>query len=122
MGRLALLIIWLASVVSASAIGYAWISQHPAPKFGRVDVAGLYEEQKRVLAGRLKPGMSEEEQKAILQMAADYGKRVDEALGVLAEECGCAVLNSAAIVRLPEGNKVGMRDLTGRLRELLGQR
>lgn len=122
MGRSAHFITWLASVATASIIGYVWVSQHPAPKFARVDVAGLYEEQKRELAARLKPGMTEEEQRAILQMAADYGKRVDEALGVLAEECGCAVLNSAAIVRLPEGNEVGVRDLTGRLREFLGQR
>lgn len=122
MGRSVPFIIWLASVATASAIGYVWLSQHPAPKFVRVDVAGLYEEQKRELAAKLKPGMREEEQKVILQMAADYGKRVDEALGVLAEECSCAVLNSAAIVRLPEGNEVGVRDLTGRLRELLGQR
>lgn len=122
MGRSALFITWLASVASSCAIGYVWIGQHPSPKFARVDVAGLYEDQKRVLAAKLKPGMTEEEQKAILQMATDYGKRVDEALGLLAEECGCAVLNSAAIVRLPGGNEVGVGDLTGRLRELLGQR
>lgn len=122
MGRLALFITWLVSVATSCAIGYVWVSQHPSPKFARVDVASLYEEQKKVLAAKLKPGMTEEEQKAILQMAADYGKRVDEALGVLAEECDCAVMNSAAIVRLPEGNEVGVGNMTGRLRELLGKR
>ena len=86
MGRLGLFITWLVSLATAYAIGYVWVSQHPATKFARVDVASLYEEQKKVLAAKLKPGMTEEEQKAILQMAADYGKRVDEALGVLVEE------------------------------------
>jgi hypothetical protein len=71
----------------------------------RVDVGSLYEEQKKTLSARLKPGMTEEEQKAIFKAATDYGTRVDEALSSAARECKCAVLNTAAIVRLPDSGE-----------------
>jgi len=87
----------------------------------RVDVGSLYEEQKKTLSARLKPGMTEEEQKAIFKAATDYGKRVDEALSSAAQECRCAVLNTAAIVRLPDSGESGIPDATDRVRQILGQ-
>jgi hypothetical protein len=87
----------------------------------RVDVGSLYEEQKKTLSARLKPGMTEEEQKAIFKAATDYGKRVDEALSSAARECQCAVLNTAAIVRLPDSGESGIPDVTDRVRQILGQ-
>ena len=108
----------LVSVLVSCSIGYAWLSANPSPRLVRVDVGSLFEEQKKTLAAKLKPGMSEDEQKAIFQAAADYGKQVDEALSTLANECKCAVLNSAAIVRMPTGDSSGITDLTGRLQQL----
>lgn len=88
----------------------------------RVDVGSLFDEQKKILAARIKPGMSEEEQKALLMSAADYANQVNRALDVVAKECGCAVINAAAIVRLPEtGSTSGIPDMTGRVRELLSR-
>jgi hypothetical protein len=43
---------------------------------------------------------------------------VEGAVSRAAKECGCTVLNSAAILKLPEGD-AGIQDLTGRVRVLL---
>ena len=119
LGRL--LVTGLLSVLVSCAIGLTWVRSHPAPRMVRVDVGSLYEEQKKTLSTRLKPGMTEEEQKAIFKAATDYGKRVDEALSSAARECQCAVLNTAAIVRLPDSGESGIPDATDRVRQILGQ-
>jgi hypothetical protein len=116
-----LLVTGLLSVLVSCAIGLMWVRTHPAPRMVRVDVGSLYEEQKKALSARLKPGMTEEEQKAIFKAATDYGKRVDEALSSAARECQCAVLNTAAIVRLPDSGESGISDATDRVRQILGQ-
>ena len=120
-GLIRLLVTGLLSVLLSCAIGLMWVRSHPAPRMVRVDVGSLYEEQKKTLSARLKPGMSEEEQKAIFKAATDYGKRVDEALSSAARECQCAVLNTAAIVRLPDSGESGIPDATDRVRQILGQ-
>jgi hypothetical protein len=116
-----LLVTGLLSVLVSCAIGLMWVRSHPVPRMVRVDVGSLYEEQKKTLSARLKPGMTEEEQKAIFKAATDYGKRVDEALSGAARECKCAVLNTAAIVRLPDSGESGIPDATDRVRQILGQ-
>ena len=120
-GLVRLLVTGLLSVLVSCAIGLIWVRSHPAPRMVRVDVGSLYEEQKKTLSARLKPGMTEEEQKAIFKAATDYGKRVDEALSSAARECQCAVLNTAAIVRLPDSGESGIPDATDRVRQILGQ-
>ena len=115
-------ITWAASVVSACIIGAAWIYTHPSPRMVRVDVGSLFDEQKKILAEKIKPGMSEEEQKALFMSAAEYANQVNAALDVVAKECGCAVINTAAIVRLPEtGGTSGIPDMTGKVKELLSR-
>ena len=120
-GLVRLLVTGLLSVLVSCALGLMWVRSHPAPRMVRVDVGSLYEEQKKTLSARLKPGMTEEEQKAIFKAATDYGKRVDEALSSAARECQCAVLNTAAIVRLPDSGESGIPDATDRVRQILGQ-
>ncbi len=110
------------SVAVSCGIGYAWLHTHPSPRLVRVDVGSLFEEQKQLLAARLKPGMNEEEQKAIFQAAAEYGKQVDDALSAIANDCQCGVLNSAALVRLPEGAVTGITDATDQVRQLLAKK
>ena len=119
LGRL--LVTGLLSVLVSCAIGLMWVRSHPVPRMVRVDVGSLYEEQKKTLSARLKPGMTEEEQKAIFKAATDYGTRVDEALSSAARECKFAVLNTAAIVRLPDSGESGIPDATDRVRQILGQ-
>ena len=112
----------LVSVLVTCAIGYAWLLANPSPRLVRVDVGSLFEEQKKTLAAKLKPGMSEDEQKAIFLAAADYGKQVDEALSTIANECRCGVLNTAALVRMPETIDTGIPDATDRVRQILAQK
>lgn len=112
----------LVSVLVSCSIGYAWLRANPSPHLVRVDVGSLFEEQKKTLAAKLKPGMSEVEQKAIFLAAADYGKQVDEALSTVANECRCGVLNTAALVRLPDATETGISDATDRVRQLLAQK
>jgi len=121
LGLVRLLVTGLLSVLVSCAIGLMWVRSHPAPRMVRVDVGSLYEEQKKALSARLRPGMTEEEQKAIFKAATDYGKRVDEALSSAAQECRCAVLNTAAIVRLPDSGESGIPDATDQVRQILGQ-
>lgn len=113
------IITWVVSVLSAAILGGAWIYTHPAPRFARVDIGTLLEEQKKSLAAKIQPGMSEQEQKALLQEAGEYAARVEAALTALSKECGCAVINSAAILRLPDVRNTGIPDMTPRLRELI---
>lgn len=112
----------LLSICISCGIGYLWIRAHPLPRLVLVDVGSLFEEQKKLLASRIKPGMSEEEQKAIFQVAAEYGKQVDDALSAVANECQCGVLNSAALVRMPDAAETGITDATDRVRQLLAKK
>ena len=109
------------SISISCGIGYLWLRAHPSPRLVRVDVGSLFDEQKKLLATRIKPGMSEDEQKAIFQVAAEYGKQVDDALSTVANECQCGVLNSAALVRMPDMAETGIADATDRVRQLLAK-
>lgn len=112
----------LLSISISCGIGYLWLHWHPSPRLVRVDVGSLFDEQKKLLATRIKPGMSEDEQQAIFQVAADYGKQVDDALSTVANECQCGVLNAAALVRLPDAAETGIADATDRVRQLLAKK
>lgn len=112
----------LLSISISCGIGYLWLRSHPSPRLVRVDVGSLFDEQKKLLATRIKPGMSEGEQKAIFQIAAEYGKQVDDALSTVANECQCGVLNSAALVRMPDVAETGIVDATERVRQLLAKK
>lgn len=120
LGRL--LAMGFVSVFVSCSVGYAWLRANPSPRLVRVDVGSLFEEQKKTLAAKLKPGMSEDDQKAIFLAAADYGKKVDEALSTIANECRCSVLNTAALVRMPEIAETGIPDATDRVRQILAQK
>ena len=110
------------SISISCGIGYLWLRAHPSPRLVRVDVGSLFDEQKKLLATRIKPGMSEDEQKAIFQVAAEYGKQVDDALSTVANDCECGVLNSAAMVRMPDTADTGIADATDRVRQLLAKK
>jgi len=115
------IITWAVSVLSAAMLGWAWLYTHPAPRIVRVDMGEMFDEQKKRLAEKITPGMSEPEQKALVHSAGEYASKVEAALTTLSQECRCVVMNSAAILRLPEASATGIPDMTLRLRELVGQ-
>jgi hypothetical protein len=117
-----LLVTGILSISISCGIGYLWLRAHPSPRLVLVNVGSLFEEQKRLLASRIKPGMTEEEQKAIFQVAAEYGNQVEDALSAVANECQCGVLNSAALVRMPDVAEIGIADATDRVRQLLAKK
>lgn len=107
--------------VCATVVTFAWSKYQPVPRLAKVDLAVLFEEQKVELAKKIRAGMSADEQRKLLEEASAQVSKVDAAVTQLAGECGCAVLNSAAIVRLNEGVNAGIPDYTSRVRAILNQ-
>jgi hypothetical protein len=107
----------LAIALSMGASLY-W-TKHHVPRFVRVDLITLFEEQKADLEKAIKPGMTKEEQGKLFESATAQMARMDTALAQLTAECDCAILNAAAIAKLPEGADAGVPDMTARVRALL---
>lgn len=107
------------AVLASVLLAIAWLATHPTPRFAKVDVSTVFEERKQALTNKVTPDMPEQEQRALLQSAADYGRQVGQALQALADECGCVILNSAAILQSPSFGERSAPDLTWRLREIL---
>jgi hypothetical protein len=94
-------------------------TKHHTPRFVKVDLLTLFEEQKADLEKAIKPGMTKDEQDKLFEAATAQMTRMDAALAQLTAECDCAILNAAAIAKLPEGSDAGVPDMTGRVRALL---
>jgi hypothetical protein len=107
----------LAAVLAVGASLY-W-TRHHVPRFVKVDLLALFDEQKADLEKAIKPGMTKEEQGKLFEAATTQIARMDTALTQLAAECDCAILNAAAIAKLPEGSDAGVPDMTARVRALL---
>lgn len=110
-------ITWALSVLSACIIGAAWIYTHQPLKYAAVDVKKLVGDEVAKLQSALKPGMSPEEQQKAIMEASAVGNRLEVAINNLARECGCVVLNSAAIIGRPD--RAALPDMTERARQLM---
>lgn len=114
------IITWALSVAAACIIGGAWIYTHPQPRIARVDMSALFSDQKAAFDKMLKPGMTEQEQQAVLGAAKNYAARLNRAMVRIAAECKCAVFNSDAILEMPkEADLSGIPDYTARARQLI---
>ena len=103
-----------ATVSIASIVGWQYF--HPAAPIAKVDIIGIVTTQQKSLAAQLKPGMDEKARAALIDQASRFGKQLDAALAQAADECQCALINSAAIVRdAPSGVT---RDYSARVAEL----
>lgn len=109
---------WLASVISSVVIIAALEYARPQPKLVRVDIISLIEAQKKSLGDRIKPGMTNEEQAKVMMEASQEMARVSGAIDILATECGCAILNSAAFLKIPDHLKA-IPDRTERVRQIM---
>lgn len=98
-------ITWAFSVMTACLLGLFWVHTHPAPAFVIVDVA-------EILAAKQKEFESivnENDPHKVEQMMKDAGlwaQKLDAALTRLAEECNCAVINSAAFLKTPADGRI----------------
>ncbi|MDO9069819.1 MAG: hypothetical protein Q7W05_15375 [Deltaproteobacteria bacterium] len=111
---------WLASVATIIALALIWNAMHPAPRMVRVDVGSILDAQKKMHSEKIKAGMSDEEQTALLKAATADATNLGLAVAALAKECSCAILNSAAMLHMSE-KKSGIPDKTDRVRELIAQ-
>lgn len=113
------IITWALSVLSAGIIGAAWVYTHPAPRVVTVDLKALFDDEARAFANKARTG-TPDEQAAALSQVKMRGEEIELAIDRLAQECRCAVLNSAAIAKLPPNpTDAGIPDMTGRVRQML---
>jgi hypothetical protein len=57
-------------------------------------------QQQQSLVERVKPGMEATEQARLFEDAKAFGLRLDAALDQVAQECQCALINSAALLKV----------------------
>ena len=104
------------TLAAAFAIGSiaGWNHFHSSDSVAKVDILGIINSQQKSLAARLKPGMDEKAQTALIDEAARFGKKLDAALAQVVSECRCTLLNSASsgesvgdFSRFPTWNSVG---------------
>lgn len=86
-----------------------------SPRLGRVDIGQIVAKQQKSLVERVKPGIDAQEQGRIFEEAKAFGNRLDAALEQASRECGCALMNSAALLKAAH---TGIPDLTERVEML----
>jgi hypothetical protein len=115
---------WKAHVVTgvltlaAGSIALAlwWgVERQRSPRLGRVDIGQIVAKQQKSLVERVKPGIDAHEQGRIFEDAKAFGNRLDAALEQASRECGCALMNSAALLKAAHA---GIPDLTERVEAL----
>ena len=70
------------------------------PRLATVDLQALVdEEQKRTLGVIGKGGELSDEQRAVaLQLTVDFARKLSSTVDVLGQECGCVIINKAALL------------------------
>jgi hypothetical protein len=93
-----------------------WVKeQELSPRFARVDIGRVVAKQQKSLVERVKPGIDAQEQGRIFEEAKAFGNRLDAALEQASRECGCNLMNSAALLKAAHA---GIPDLTERVESL----
>lgn len=112
-------ITWVFSVVSACIVGWAWLFTHPAPSFAVVDVNALVKAETESLMQSVKPDTPNEQKEVLVRRASEFGRKLDNAIMQVASECGCVVVNSAAIVAQPA--RMPIPNITRQVQEYLSR-
>lgn len=88
-----------------------------SPPLARIDLASLVARQQQALMERVTPGMAADAQQTLFEEARAFGRRLDVALDEVAQECRCALIHSAALLKVsPES---AIPDLTAQVAELV---
>ena len=102
--------------VGSLAAAMWWVKeQELSPRFARVDIGQIVAKQQKSLVERVKPGIDAQEQGRIFEEAKAFGNRLDAALEQASRECGCALMNSAALLKAAHAR---IPDLTERVEAL----
>ena len=91
------------------------VERERSPRLGRVDIGQIVAKQQKSLVERVKPGIDAQEQGRIFEEAKAFGNRLDAALEQASRECGCALMNSAALLKAAHAR---IPDLTERVEAL----
>ncbi|WP_333997337.1 TrbI F-type domain-containing protein [Burkholderia gladioli] len=90
------------SLVLGGILGFAWTRHHQAPPVVVVDVQKLISDEQEALLKTFNNGdpvhMTDDAKNKATQHAGDYAKRLSAALDQLGAECGCVVVNKAAVL------------------------
>ncbi len=109
----------LTTLAVAIALAALYLHFRPLeiPRLARVDIGRLVARQQQVLVQRIQPGMAVDEQGKLFEEAKAFGAQLDAALDQVAQECQCALINSAALLK---ASSVGVvPDLTARVMEIV---
>ena len=102
--------------VGSLAAAMWWVKeQELSPRFARIDIGRVVAKQQKSLVERVKPGIDAQEQGRIFEEAKAFGNRLDAALEQASRECGCSLMNSAALLKAAHA---GIPDLTDRVEAL----
>ena len=98
------------------ALALWWgVERERSPRLARVDIGQIVAKQQKSLVERVKPGIDAQEQGRIFEEAKAFGNRLDAALEQASRECGCALMNSAALLKAAH---TSIPDLTERVETL----
>ncbi len=109
----------LMTLLTGSGLAVAWLPFQPLamPRLARVDLGSLVTRQQQALVQRIQPGMTVDEQARLFEEAKAFGVQLDAALDQVAQECRCALINSAALLKA--SSAVAVPDLTARVAEIV---
>lgn len=82
------------------------------PQIATVDLAQLLKEEETRFSSKLTASMSDEARKGVADSVEAYGKRLSVEVDKLSQECGCVLINKAAIL-----GTANVTDMTPVLRE-----
>lgn len=88
----------LSATLAISSVAI-WQHFHKSGALAKVDIYGIVNAQQKSLSAQMKPGMDKDAQAAIIESATRFGKQLDTALNQVANECGCTLINAAAIIK-----------------------
>jgi hypothetical protein len=108
------------TLLLGAGIVASWLHFRPLeiPRFARVNIGALVAQQQQSLVERVKPGMDATEQARLFEDAKAFGLRLDAALDQVAQECQCALINSAALLKA--SSAAAIPDLSARVAEIVG--
>lgn len=87
------------------------------PRLARVDVGRLVAQQQQALVQKIKPGLDAQEQAKLFEEAKAFGARLDGALDQVSQECRCALINTAALLKTTDSR---IPDLTEKVAMVAG--